>query len=121
MVDAVTPGCSFSVTIASFCSSLNKRPTDAVGGDRSSITAVVSLSSVDEFLVLALTTCRGRGKMRAPVDLDLAAGQSVTSLAQRIRRQLHDGRVGADAIPLQLIASTCIAQNGCVARCGRSR
>lgn len=54
--------------------------------------------------------------MRAVVNCDLAAIQSVTPFTPRIRRQLHRSGVGRTFIPLQFIASTCIAQNACVAR-----
>jgi hypothetical protein len=55
--------------------------------------------------------------MRTPVDFNLAVVQAVAPFAQRVRRQRQRGSLFADAhSALQLIASTCIAQNAWTAR-----
>lgn len=54
--------------------------------------------------------------MRPPVDFDLSLVQSVTPCAQARRRKMQRGGVFWMPMPLQFIASTCIAQYAWTAR-----
>ncbi len=60
-LETVTPGCSVSFTIASFCSSLKKRRVGVAGACGTSFAATVKLLSETDSLELVLTTGRAEG------------------------------------------------------------